>query len=195
MTNSSTVLPITGKPDADALLADDPLALLIGMILDQQVTMEMAFYGPTKLKERLGERFNAEAIAAMDPDDFEAIAGEKPAIHRFPSSMAKRIQSTCQIVSDLYDGDASRIWTEASSGQDLYDRLHALPGFGEEKTKIFIALLAKRFGHTLPGWEEASAPFSDNEPRSIADVASPETLEAVRSWKKAQKAAGKTKQD
>lgn len=192
---SSSVLPITGKPEADALLADDPLALLIGMILDQQITMEMAFYGPTKLKDRLGDDFNAEAISHMDPDRFEAIAAEKPAIHRFPSSMAKRIQSVCQIVSEQYGGDAARIWQDATDGEDLRKRLEVLPGFGKEKTKIFIALLAKRFGHTLPGWEKASAPFSDNEPRSIADVASPETLEAVRAWKKAQKAAGKTKQD
>lgn len=192
---SSSVLPITGKPEADGLLADDPLALLIGMILDQQITMEMAFYGPTKLKDRLGTDFNAEAISHMDPDRFEAIAAEKPAIHRFPSSMAKRIQSVCQIVSEQYGGDAARIWQDATDGEDLRKRLEVLPGFGKEKTKIFIALLAKRFGHTLPGWEKASAPFSDNEPRSIADVASPETLEAVRAWKKAQKAAGKTKQD
>ncbi|MGY6499755.1 MAG: HhH-GPD-type base excision DNA repair protein [Acidimicrobiales bacterium] len=188
-------IPITGDADADALLVTDPLALVIGMLLDQQVSMELAFAGPAKLRQRLGPRFTAEAIAAMDPDEFEAVCREKPAIHRFPASMAGRIQELCRHIVEHHGGDAAAIWKGVRSGDSLHQRVSALPGFGEEKTKIFIALLAKRLGKTPQGWAEVAAPFSDDVPRSIADVDSPESLLKVREWKKAQKAKGKGKQD
>ena len=188
-------IPITGDPDADALLVADPLALTIGMLLDQQVSMELAFAGPAKLRQRLGEQFNAHAIAAMAPDEFEAVCREKPAIHRFPVAMATRIQDLCRHLVEHYDGNASKVWSGARSGEALHRRVSELPGFGEEKTKIFIALLAKRLGKRPAGWEEVAAPFSDEVPRSIADVDSPHSLQKVREWKKAQKAKGKSKQD
>ncbi len=187
--------PITGDPEADDLLIADPLALLIGMLLDQQVPMEWAFRGPATLERRLGDRFDASAIAAMERDDFIAVCREKPAIHRFPKSMGQRIHELCVDLVDHYDGDPRSIWTDATSGQDLYGRLRELPGFGDEKSKIFVALLAKRFDITPTGWKEAAAPFSDATPRSAADVDSDESLQRVRQWKKAQKAAKKSKQD
>ena len=194
-TAPAAAIPITGDPESDLLLEQDPLALVVGMLLDQQVPMETAFAGPAKLVHRMGDRFDAASIAAMDPDEFEAICRERPAIHRFPAAMAKRIHELCRHVVENYDGDPARIWKGVRSGAVLHKRVSALPGFGEEKTKIFIALLAKRLGRAPAGWEEAAAPFSDDVPRSIADVSSPETLAEVRAWKKAQKAAGRSKQD
>lgn len=192
---AAPAIPITGDPEADALLERDPFALVVGMLLDQQVSMETAFVGPAKLHRRLGERFTAPAIAAMDPEDFEAVCREKPAIHRFPAAMARRIHELSRHIVENYDGDPARIWKGVRSGEVLHRRVAALPGFGEEKTKIFIALLAKRLGLAPKGWEEVAAPFSDDVPRSIADVSSPETLAKVREWKRAQKAAGKSKQE
>jgi uncharacterized HhH-GPD family protein len=191
----TTTIPITGDPDADALLVADPLALTVGMLLDQQVSMELAFSGPAKLRQRLGDRFSAEAIAAMDPAELEAVCREKPAIHRFPVAMAGRIQDLCRHLVEHYDGNAAKVWSGVRSGAALHERVSQLPGFGEEKTKIFIALLAKRLGRRPAGWEEVAAPFSDDVPRSIADVDSPESLQKVREWKKAQKAKGRSKQD
>ena len=179
-------LPITGDPDADAFLAADPLALMIGMLLDQQVPMEWAFKGPYTLRERLGG-LDASAIAAMTPEAVEDVFKQKPALHRFPGSMGKRAHALCQALVDDYDGDASKVWTSASTGAELYARLTALPGFGADKSKIFMALLAKRFGVRPAGWEAAAAPFSDATPRSVADIDSPEALEQVRQWKRAQK--------
>jgi uncharacterized HhH-GPD family protein len=187
-------LPITGDEDADRLLEDDPLALIIGMLLDQQVPMEWAFFGPHLLKERMGD-LDAARIAAMDPDEFLAIAKGPRAIHRFPGSMAKRVQAMCRVIVEQYDGDASRIWTEAKDGEELQRRLLALPGFGPDKTRIFIALLAKRFGFRPDGWEQAAGPFADDTPRSVADIDSAETLARVREWKQAMKKQGKTKAD
>jgi uncharacterized HhH-GPD family protein len=191
----TSTIPITGDPDSDALLVTDPLALTIGMLLDQQVSMELAFAGPAKLRDRLGDRFSATAIAAMDPDEFEAICREKPAVHRFPTAMAGRIQALCRHLVEHYDGNAAKVWSGVRSGAALHARVSALPGFGDEKTKIFIALLAKRLGKQPAGWETVAAPFSDEVPRSVADVDSPESLAKVREWKKAQKAKGKSKQD
>ena len=188
-------LAVTGDPEADQLLNTDPLALLIGMLLDQQVPMEWAFAGPKRMTDRLGRPLDAATIAAMEPDEVEAVFKQKPAMHRFPGSMARRTHELCRAIAETYDGKPERIWEEASSGQDLVARLTGLPGYGVEKAKIFTALLAKRFGVTPAGWEEAAAPFSDSEPRSVADITSPETLEQVRSWKKAMKAKGKSKQD
>ena len=195
MAGSPSALPVTGDADADALLATDPLALLIGMLLDQQVPMEWAFRGPLSLKARLGANLDAGAIAAMPVDDLVAVFSAKPALHRFPGSMAKRTHALCTHLVDDYDGDAANIWTGAGSGDELLARLSDLPGFGAEKAKIFLALLAKRFGVRPAGWEQAAAPFSDSTPRSVADIDSPETLARVREWKQAQKAQGKTKAD
>ena len=193
--DTTPTLPVTGDADADALLATDPLALLVGMLLDQQVPMEWAFRGPLSLKARLGGTLDAGAIAAMPVDDFVAVFSAKPALHRFPGSMGKRTHALCSFIVDNYDGDAARIWTGVASGDDLLARLSALPGFGPEKARIFLALLAKRFDVRPAGWEQAAAPFSDSTPRSVADIDSPETLARVRAWKKAQKAKGKTKSD
>jgi uncharacterized HhH-GPD family protein len=192
---ASPAIPITGDQAADLLLEEDPLALLIGMLLDQQVPMEWAFKGPHTLRERLGGELSAERIAAMDTEDFVAVCAEKPAIHRFPASMARRIHELCERLVEDYDGDAARVWTEADDAADLRRRLRQLPGYGEEKTKIFVAILAKRLDVRPEGWEEVAAPFSDDQPRSVADVSSAETLTQVRQWKKAMKAAKKTKQD
>ncbi|MGH9113540.1 MAG: HhH-GPD-type base excision DNA repair protein [Acidimicrobiales bacterium] len=192
---SEPTLPVTGDPEADKLLVDDPLALMIGMLLDQQVPMEWAFGGPLRLKERLGGRLDAAEIASYDPAELEAIFKGPPALHRYPGSMAKRTQALCQHLVDHHGGDAADVWTGVDDGRELVRRVKALPGYGGEKAKIFTALLAKRFGVRPARWEEAAAPFSDDEPRSVADIDSAETLQRVRSWKKAMKAAGKGKAD
>jgi uncharacterized HhH-GPD family protein len=188
-------LPVTGDAEADKLLVDDPLALMIGMLLDQQVPMEWAFSGPLRLKERLGGRLDAADIASRYPGELEQLFKGPPALHRFPGSMAKRTQALCQHLVDHHGGDAADVWTGVDDGRELVRRVKALPGYGGEKAKIFTALLAKRFGVRPAGWEEAAAPFSDDEPRSVADIDSAETLQRVRSWKKAMKAAGKGKTD
>ncbi|HEX2383629.1 MAG TPA: HhH-GPD-type base excision DNA repair protein [Acidimicrobiales bacterium] len=187
-------LPITGNPDADRLLEENPLALLIGMLLDQQVPMEWAFSGPYTLQQRLGG-LDAARIAAMDPDEFLAVCKGPPAVHRFPGSMGKRVQALAQAIVDDYDGNAEAIWRDVETGDELHHRLIGLPGYGEEKTRIFIALLAKRFDVRPKGWEEAAGPFGDDTPRSVADIDSPETLARVRQWKQARKAAGRSKAD
>jgi uncharacterized HhH-GPD family protein len=195
MTTGATAIPITGDAEADRLLVDNSLALLIGMLLDQQVPMGWAFRGPLTLQERLGGSLDAETIAAMGPDKIEAIFRDKPAMHRYPGSMGKRTHALCAYVVEHYDGDASAIWRDAPSGQEIYRRLRELPGYGEEKSKIFLAILGKRLGQAAPGWEEAAAPFSDDTPRSVADVDSSETLARVREFKKARKAEKKGKAD
>jgi uncharacterized HhH-GPD family protein len=187
-------IPITGNPDADRLLVDDPLALLLGMLLDQQVPMEWAFTGPFTLRQRLGH-LEPERIASMPIEDFVDVCREKPAIHRFPKSMGERIHAACEHVVENHDGDAARIWTGAQDAKDLYARLREVPGYGDEKTKIFVAILAKRFGIRPEGWEQVAGPFADDTPRSVADVASEESLLEVRKWKKMQKAKKKSKQD
>jgi uncharacterized HhH-GPD family protein len=191
----TAVVPVTGDPDADQLLADDPLALMIGMLLDQQVPMEWAFAGPLKLRERMGGRLDAAEIAALDPGRLEAVFRGPPALHRFPGSMGKRTQALCQFLVDHYDGQAAAVWTGVDDGRELVKRVRALPGFGGEKSKIFTALLAKRFGIRPAGWEQAAAPFSDDEPRSVADIDSAESLERVRAWKKMMRAQKKSKSE
>ncbi len=188
-------LYITGDAEADQLLNTDPLALLIGMLLDQQVPMEWAFNGPARLRERLGADLDAADIAAMDPDDFGELVRRKPALHRFPGSMAGRIQQLCQTLVDHYGGDAEPVWRDADDGAHLLDRLRALPGYGDEKARIFVAILAKRFGYRPEGWEEAAGPFADDTPRSVADIHDEDSLATVRAWKKQQKAKGKSKAD
>jgi uncharacterized HhH-GPD family protein len=187
-------LHITGDEAADTLLNTDPLALLLGMLLDQQVPMEWAFLGPESLRQRLGH-LDAARIAAMDPEELVAVFCAKPALHRYPANMARRTHELCTHITEEYEGDASRIWTGVSSGAELLRRLRALPGYGEEKSRIFVAILAKRFGVRPEGWEAAAGPFADPAPRSVADIDSPESLAKVREWKRAQKAAKKDKQD
>ena len=187
-------LAVTGDPAAARLLNTDPLALLVGMLLDQQVPMEWAFRGPATLVSRLGG-LDAGAVADMDPEAFLEACRAKPAIHRFPKSMAGRIQDLCRHLVDHHGGDAADVWRGASDGTDLSRRLRALPGYGAEKTMIFVAILAKRMSVAPKGWEAAAGPFADDVPRSVADIDSPAALATVRAWKKAQKAAGKSKQD
>jgi uncharacterized HhH-GPD family protein len=187
-------LRITGDEEADRLLNTNGTALLIGMLLDQQVPMEWAFRGPATLAERLGH-LDASRIAAMDRDEFVDVCRSKPAIHRFPKSMGERIHMLCEHLEAEYGGDGSRVWNDDPDAATLYDRITALPGYGEEKSQIFLALLAKRFDVKPDGWEELAGPFADETPRSAADVEGAESLARVRDWKRAQRAAGKTKRD
>ena len=186
-------LYITGNPASDKLLNSNGTALLIGMLLDQQVPMEWAFNGAFTLKTRLGH-LDPKKIAAMDPDDFLAVCTEKPAIHRFPKAMASRIQGMCAIIASEYRNKGENIWAGVDDAQVLFGRLRGLPGYGEEKAQIFVALLAKRFDVKPNGWKQAAGVFSDREPRTVADITSPETLLKVRAWKKMEKAAERDKQ-
>lgn len=187
-------LYITGIDAADALLHKDGTALLIGMLLDQQVPMEWAFTGPYTIKQRLGH-CDARRIAAMNVDDFVEACRIKPAIHRFPDSMARRIHALCVVIADEYRGKGANIWAKVDDANELKRRLRKLPGYGEEKAEIFIALLGKRFGVRPTGWKKAAGVFSDAQPRSVADIHSPATLLKVRGFKKMQKAADLDKQD
>ena len=187
-------LVITGDPAADELLNTDGTALLIGMLLDQQVPMEVAFHGPATLLRRLGH-LDAARIATMNESDVVAVCCAKPAIHRFPAAMGRRIHAMCLVLESDYDGRGENVWTGLTSGDELYRRLRALPGFGEEKSRIFVALLGKRMGVQPEGWRDVAGKFGEDTPRSIADSTSPETLAAVRQWKRAQKAARLDKQD
>ncbi|WP_434811060.1 HhH-GPD-type base excision DNA repair protein [Microbacterium sp. bgisy189] len=185
-------LRITDDPAADQLLTDDPLALLIGMLLDQQVAMETAFAGPLKIADRIGT-LDAAAIGGYDPEQFAAAFSQTPAVHRFPGSMAARTQALCTAIADDWGGDASAIWTQGDpDGATVLKRLKALPGFGEQKAKIFLALLGKQYGYTGAGWREAAGLYGDEGSfRSVADIVSPESLTKVREYKKAAKAAAK----
>lgn len=185
-------LHITGDPAADELLTDDPLALLIGMLLDQQIAMETAFVGPLKIQERTGG-LSAETIAASDPEEFAAMFAQTPAVHRFPGSMAGRVQALCQTLVDEWGGDASALWTQGDpDGKTVLKRLKALPGFGDQKARIFLALLGKQYGFTGAGWREAAGAYGEEGSfRSVADIVSPESLTKVREHKRAAKAAAK----
>ncbi|BCN56969.1 HhH-GPD-type base excision DNA repair protein [Prescottella equi] len=185
-------LNLVGDPEADALLASDPLALLIGMLLDQQVPMETAFAGPKKLDDRLGG-LDVHKIAEMSPDDFIAVCAQPPAVHRFPKSMGERIQSLCGYIVEHYDGDTAAIWTSGRpSGKEVLKRLKALPEYGDQKARIFLALLGKQIGVQPEGWREAAGAYGDEgSRRSIADVVDRQTLLEVREFKQAAKAAAK----
>jgi uncharacterized HhH-GPD family protein len=187
-------LYITGDPDADGLLNGDGTALLIGMLLDQQVPMEWAFAGPATLRRRLGH-LDAARVAAMEVEDFVAVCCQKPAIHRFPASLGRRIHQLCAVLTDCYEGRGDAVWADVTDGSALYARLRGLPGYGDEKAKIFVAILAKTQGVAPSGWRDAAGRFGDDVPRSVADITGPETLAAVRAWKQAQKAANRDKQD
>ena len=193
-TTSTKPLYITGIPQADALLRRDGTALLIGMLLDQQVPMEWAFTAPYTIKQRLGH-VDATKIAKMNVDRFVAMCCEKPAIHRFPASMGKRIHAMCTIIADDYKGKGANVWKGVEDAAELTARLRKLPGYGAEKTEIFIALLGKRFGVRPKGWKTEAGEFSDNQPRSVADIHSPATLLKVRGYKKMQKANDLDKKD
>lgn len=179
---------MTGEPAVDDLLNTDGTALLIGMLLDQQIPMERAFAAPATLRTRLGH-LDARRIAAMPVDAFVSLCAQKPAIHRFPSSMGTRVHELCAVLSERFDGDGARVWADVTSGDELYRRLRTLPGFGDEKARIFVALLAKRMGIRPDGWQTAAGHFGDGTPRSVADIDSPDALVAVRQWKQANKAA------
>lgn len=187
-------LQLAQDPAADALLSADPFALLVGMVLDQQIPLEVAFAGPKKIADRIGG-FDAAAIADYDPDKFAALCSERPAIHRFPGSMAKRIQAVAQIIVDQYDGDAAALWTSGDpDGPELLRRLKALPGFGEQKARIFLALLGKQYSVTPKGWRTAAGEFGKAGTHlSVADIADARSLDKVRSYKKQMKAAQKGK--
>ncbi len=185
-------LHLTGDDAADALLSTTPLALLIGMLLDQQVAMETAFAGPAKLRDRLGG-LDAAAIATMDSGALEEACRTPPAVHRYPGAMAKRIQALCAVVVERYDGDASALWERGEpDGAEVLRRLEALPGFGEQKARIFLALLGKQLGLEAPGWRESAGPYGEEGSfRSVADVVDPESLARVRETKRAAKAQAK----
>jgi len=185
-------LHITGDADADRLLTDDPFALLVGMLLDQQIAMETAFAGPLKIARRAGG-VDAGALAGYDPDALAELFTASPAVHRFPGAMAGRVQALARAVVEEWGGEAAAIWTRGDpDGPTVLKRLKALPGFGEQKAKIFLALLGKQCGFTGAGWRQASAPYGEEGSfRSVADIVSPESLAKVREHKRAAKAAAK----
>lgn len=187
-------IQITGDADADQVLETSDFALVVGMMLDQQYPMEHAFRGPHKVLGRFGN-LDPAAIAAADPEEFAALCSTPPAIHRYGRSMAGRLQSLAALVEEKYDGDASRIWTDVGSGQELMARVQELPGFGKQKAQIFVALLAKQRGVRPDGWEAAVGDYALDGYRSVADVVDPASLQKVRDFKKAKKAAAKVAAD
>ncbi|MGZ4445926.1 MAG: HhH-GPD-type base excision DNA repair protein [Nocardioides sp.] len=181
---------ITGDAAADRVLTDDPFALLVGMMLDQQYPMEHAFRGPAKVLDRFGT-LEPEQVAAADPEKFAALCATPPAVHRFPGSMAARLQALAALVVERYDGDTARLWTEATSGKDLLKRVMELPGFGRQKAQIFVALLAKQLDVRPEGWESVVGDYALEGYRSVADVVDGASLQKVRDFKKQKKAAAK----
>jgi uncharacterized HhH-GPD family protein len=186
-------LHLSQDPAADQLLSEDPLALLIGMVLDQQVPLEWAFSAPLRLKERLGGRLDAAEIADMDPEALAKAFAERPALHRFPGSNAKRVQDLCRLIVERYDGRPADIWSTAAAGDELLARVRALPGFGEQKARIFVGLLGKQLGVRPPGWERAAGRFGEPGTHlSVADITDSRSLARVRAYKQQLKAAAKT---
>ncbi len=186
-------LRLAQQPEADELLSRSPLAALTGMLLDQQVPMEWAFAGPYTIAQRMGEDdLDAHAIAARDPEEFAALLSQRPAVHRYPGSMAKRVQQLCQYLVDHYDGDASAVWRDVPTGKEVLSRLNALPGYGKQKSQIFLALLGKQMGVTPEGWREAAGAYGEQDAyRSAADITGQESLERVRAFKQEAKRARK----
>ncbi|GAA2126456.1 HhH-GPD-type base excision DNA repair protein [Actinomadura napierensis] len=189
----ATKVHLAQRPEADELLGRSPLAALVGMLLDQQIPMEWAFSGPYTIAQRLGtDDLHAHEIAACDPERFAALLSEKPAVHRYPGSMAKRVQQLCRYVVENYDGDAERVWKDAADGKELFKRLNGLPGFGRQKAQIFLALLGKQYGVRPEGWREAAGAYGEEgSHRSVADITGPESLAKVRAFKQETKAAAK----
>ncbi|MFJ9644540.1 HhH-GPD-type base excision DNA repair protein [Streptomyces sp. NPDC101206] len=183
------------QPEADELLGRSPLAALVGMLLDQQVPMEWAFSGPYTIARRMGaDDLDAHAIAAHDPEAFAALLSEKPAVHRYPGAMAKRVQQLCAYLVEHYDGDAAALWADAETGTELLKRLKDLPGFGEQKAQIFLALLGKQLGVRPAGWRKAAGGYGEADVyRSAADITGPESLARVRAYKQEMKAAAKAR--
>jgi len=188
-----TTLRLAQQPEADALLSRSPLAALIGMLLDQQIPMEWAFSGPYTIAQRMGgDDLDAQAMAAYDPEAFAALLSAKPAVHRYPGAMAGRVQQLCRALVDHYGGDASAVWRDVGSGEELLGRLTALPGFGMQKAQIFLALLGKQLGVRPPGWREAAGAYGEEGSyRSVADITGSESLERVRAYKQEAKRAAK----
>jgi uncharacterized HhH-GPD family protein len=185
-------LHLSGDRTADALLSKDPFALLVGMVLDQQIPLERAFAAPAELAKRLGGAFDPASLAAMAPDQLAAAFSIRPALHRFPGSMAARVQALATVVTEQYGGDASGVWRDARTGEELLANVKALPGFGEQKARIFVGLLGKQLGVRPRGWESASSPFGDPGTfRSIADIVDSESLANVRAFKQQMKAAAR----
>ncbi|MCZ7417545.1 MULTISPECIES: HhH-GPD-type base excision DNA repair protein [unclassified Streptomyces] len=186
-------LHLAQQSDADALLSRSPLAALVGMLLDQQVPMEWAFSGPWTIAQRLGEDdLDPHRIAAHEPESFADLLAAKPAVHRYPGSMAGRVQKLCQYLVEHYDGDVTGIWRDVDSGKELLKRLNDLPGFGKQKAQIFLALLGKQLGVTPEGWREAAGPYGEEGAyRSAADITGPESLQRVRAHKQEMKQAAK----
>lgn len=183
-------LPI--DPEANRLLERSPLALLVGMVLDQQVSMEKAFSSPYVLVQRLGHEPDARELAGYAPEALVAVFAQPPALHRFPKAMAARVQEVCRVLVDRYDGDPTRLWSDATDGRELLKRIGELPGFGKQKAQIFLALLGKQFGVRPDGWREAAGEYGDPDAyRSVADVTDPESLRRVREYKQQMKAAAK----
>jgi len=185
-------LALAQNPDADALLSESPLALLIGMVLDQQIPLEWAFTGPLTLTQRLGRDLDAADIAARDPDELAKVFATPPALHRFPGSMAGRVQEMCRVIADEYDDDPAKIWTGVNDAKELLKRIEALPGFGKQKAKIFLALLGKQLEVRPKGWREAAGDFgAAGSFKSVADITDAKTLDKVRAYKKEMKAQAK----
>ena len=186
-------LRLAQNPQADELLSADPFALLAGMLLDQQIPMERAFSGPATIASRLGvDHLDPAHIASLGEEEFAAVLSQPPAVHRYPGSMAGRIQSLARVVVESYDGHADAVWTTATTGTELVRRLAALPGFGKQKAQIFAALLGKQLGVRPDGWREATGDYGqEGSRRSIADVTGPESLDEVRAFKKQMKAAAR----
>lgn len=185
-------LALAQDPDADRLLAEDPLALLIGMVLDQQVPLEWAFHGPYELAQRLGKPLAVHDLAAMDEEALVTTFCDRPALHRYPAAMARRVHELARVIVEQYDGDPAAIWTSARDGSELYKRIKALPGFGEMKARIFVALMAKQFGVTPDGWQSVAGEYG--EPgvyKSVADIVDAASLNKVRDYKAQKKAAAK----
>ncbi|MFE2744047.1 HhH-GPD-type base excision DNA repair protein [Streptomyces scopuliridis] len=189
----STTIRLAQQPEADELLGRSPLAALVGMLLDQQVPMEWAFSGPYTIAVRMGhDDLDAGEIAAYDPEAFVALLSDKPAVHRYPGSMARRVQQLCQYLVEHYGGDPTAIWRDVATGAEVRDRLNALPGFGKQKSQIFLALLGKQYGVQPTGWREAAGAYGDlGSYRSAADITGPESLAKVRAFKQETKRAAK----
>ncbi len=184
---------LAATAEANALLDHEPLALLIGMLLDQQIPMEKAFTSPAVLRDRLGATLDAGAIADLDPATLETLFRQPPALHRFPGAMTKRVHELARILVARYDGDAAAVWRQAPDGQELLRRVASLPGFGEQKAKIFVALLGKQFGVQPAGWREAAGSYGEDGCfRSVADIVDDDSLAKVRSYKKQMKAQAAT---
>jgi uncharacterized HhH-GPD family protein len=185
-------LYLSGNPEADRLLSQDPLALLIGLVLDQQVPLEWAFAAPEELQKRLGKKLEARTIARMDPEDLVKVFLERPALHRYPASMARRVHELCRQLVESYEGRAENVWSDDPDAAELLSRLKELPGFGDQKSRIFLAFLGKQLGVRPDGWVQKSSPYGEPKSfRSIADIVDSPSLERVRATKQQAKQAAK----